>query len=974
MQEPTLSRQKRVLEILEEVLVLEPDRRETYLRRVCAKDPALHEQVRQCLSRTESSFPEKPFEGGLADGDFPGESPDRIGPFRIVRKLGQGGMGTVYQAEQEHPVRRTVAIKVLGAWMQHGEFRRRFLAESQMLAGLNHPNIAKLFDAGTTDQGLPYFVLEYVEGEPLDRYCDRQGFGIHQRLNLFRKICDAVHEAHTHMIVHRDLKPGNILVTAKGEPKLLDFGIAKMLNPSDQPDAMAETASHVRLMTPRYASPEQIRGAPVSLRSDLYALGVVLYELLTGTWPYAPVNESLRELEKAVLNQEPVRPSQALSLTRQKAPKDPAIEGPAFGEDSRRIRRILSGDLDLIVLKNLSKNPSFRYESAAAFAKDIEAHLQGFPIQARKPSLVYTTGRFFRRNKLLAGFLTVLLLLPSTFTVATLLESRKTEAARHRAELEAATAESVVQFLSNTLEMADPVEAKGAEFTVVEMLDRALAALKRGELSEEPEVRSRLLKIMARTYANMGYLEKAAGLMAEVLEQCRSRNDPFATTSALLGVVSTDLVRGEYKLGLERVREATAMARQLPEGRRRTELLAQALNWSGLLLKEEGQLQEARAAYTEALDLRQSLYGPNHAETAESMSNLAAILGDLEEFSRAEELFKQALAASEGSQNVFTRTRPAAMVSLGKMLQRLGRLDEAQTYFEEALSFSEQVFGPDSLYLAPVLNNLGGLFYARGDIERADHYFKRALTIRTRELGEDHPQTIFSLSNYMAILAMRERYDEALGYAHRVLEARLKEWGTDHPLTALAYANVASIYSRTNRNGLALEYNALVLGLRRKVLGELHQGTATTLWKMGTDLAEFGEIELAMDYFRQAHAIRSHNLGPENPRTVATLTQYVRHRNEQGHHQEALDMAWHHLCLLEASLPEGQAMIIEAKAVYASCLVSASRFEEAVPYLETALRDKQTFFGSARAWVVDQLRTCYVQLGREPEEGLEPFH
>ncbi len=411
-----------VEEILNRALDLPPAERAAYVDRVCGSDERLRREVESLLAfdAPDDSFLESPALSSLAD--LPEASADplagrRIGPYQLLREIGRGGMGAVFLAMRDDGhYQKQVAIKVIKRGLDTDFILRRFLSERQILASLDHPNIARLLDGGATQEGLPYLVMEYVEGRPITAYCEAERLPIAERLRLFREACAAVHYAHQHLVIHRDLKPSNILVTADGKPKLLDFGIAKMLDPDVDVYAMEVTATALRMMTPNYASPEQVRGLPVTTASDVYSLGVLLYELLTGHRPYRLKGHSAEEIMRAVLEDEPVKPSTVIRRTEtaEEAASStggaPETLSPTRADEIARLKRSLSGDLDNILLMALRKEPQRRYASVEQFSEDLRRHLEGLPVIAHKDTFTYRSAKFIKRNKVavLAALLIVI--------------------------------------------------------------------------------------------------------------------------------------------------------------------------------------------------------------------------------------------------------------------------------------------------------------------------------------------------------------------------------------------------------------------------------------------------------------------------------------------------------------------------------------------------------------------------------------
>ena len=680
---------RQVFDVLDQALDLPAEGREPFVRRACGGNPALAAEVARLLVQADRESVldtpavefAAPFLHDLppeADESAPGA---RIGAYRILRELAHGGMGTVYLAERaDEQYHKTVALKVLRGWnAENDRSVRRFLEERQMLASLEHPDIAQLLDGGVTADGLPWFAMEYVDGMPIDRYCDSRGLPIEERLELFCRVCAAVQHAHRNLIVHRDLKPANILVTPAGGVKLLDFGIAKMLGGDGASNA--RTATVERLMTPLYASPEQVRGDAISTATDVYALGVLLNDLLTGRDPYLLTTREPLDIVRAVLEREPQPPSAAVLLG-----DDVADRARARGSVVGRLVRRLRGDLDTIVLTALQKEAGRRYGTAEQLEADVRRHLAGLPVTARPDSRLYRAQKFIRRNRLGVGLATGVALLVLAFAVVTAVQSVRIRAQAGRITVERDRAEQVCTFLAGLFQTSDPFAGGGARLTARQILDSGAVRIDR-ELAGQPETRAQMLFEMGRAYFGLGMRDRARRFVETSLAiRRRTSSEPRIVVAQTLDFLGTVLVSQGELDGAERVyREALALRRQL-QGSRHSDV-ARTLNGLAGVLRARGRFRDAdsvsRAAVAideerrddNRLDLAQSLEGRAHAarqladftaavqlygrvltlrrqalsedrpEVAGSVLNLAAALGDAGETARADSLFRYGLAA-----------------------------------------------------------------------------------------------------------------------------------------------------------------------------------------------------------------------------------------------------------------------------------------------------------------------------------------
>src|SRR5215470_5012884 len=574
--------------------------RDLYLTRVCSGDEELRREVLSLIARdTSEDFIQEPIASAALS--FTVEPKDdlteeRIGPYRVTRLIGRGGMGAVYEAERDaEQFQQQVAIKIIKRGMDTDFVRDRFLLERQILASLDHPHIARLFDGGVTQDGLPYFVMEFVAGEPITTYCRRRRLSVNKKLQLFRKVCSAVQHAHQKLVIHRDLKPSNILIAEDGAPKLLDFGIAKLLSP-DVSQSHTRTEAALRLMTPEYASPEQARGQAVATTTDVYSLGVVLYELLTERRPREFKTYLPGEIERAFHGAEIKEPSKVVSRNT---------------GAGARLARSLAGDLDNIVLMAMCKEPERRYQSVEQFSEDIRRHLAGMPVLARKDTFVYRTGKFIRRHKAGVAILALLIVLAVAMAVLAARIARE----RDRANQEAATAQAVTQSLVAMFEVTDPGKARGNVITARELLDQGAKKVVR-ELKNQPAVQAKLLDTIGQLYENIGLHDRAQPQLEEALRlrrQAVGNESPDVATS-LNHLAELTYLKGDYVESESLLREALIMRRKLLGAESRE--VADSLNSLGQLMWKTGKLHEAGLLYRQALDLRRKMYGADHPSVA----------------------------------------------------------------------------------------------------------------------------------------------------------------------------------------------------------------------------------------------------------------------------------------------------------------------------------------------------------------------
>ncbi|HQR35263.1 MAG TPA: serine/threonine-protein kinase, partial [Blastocatellia bacterium] len=726
----TPERYQQVKQVYLEAIDRNPGDRSAWLAQRCGADEALRLEVEALLNESAETAPFLETPPPLPD--FPvlpkRKAADeligqRIGTYKILREIGQGGMGAVYLAERaDEQFRKRVALKLVKRGMDTEEILSRFRHERQILASLDHPNIARLIDGGTTEDGLPYFVMEFIEGQPIDLYCSTQKLGTNERLNLFRTVCNAVHYAHQNLVVHRDLKPSNILVTADGTVKLLDFGIAKILNPDLFPETVLPTKTWERPMTPAYASPEQVRGQAITTASDVYALGVILYELLTGQRPYQFKGYAPHEIAKVVCETEPDKPSTAVVRV---ITVDDTV-GNAATAEADKLRRQLKGDLDNIVLMALRKEALRRYASVEQFSEDIRRHLDGLPVIAREDTFRYRTEKFIARNRLAVAAAAVFALLLAGFLTMTLVQSARVARERDRAERERVKAEKVSSFLVDLFKVSDPDKARGAQITAREVLDKGADKI-RAELKDQPETQATLLHAVGEVYYSMGLYERSAALLEEAVQLRRQT----------LGNDHPDLARS-----------LTALAQSA---------------------FDLGQNDRTETLTREALAIRRKAFGNEHREVAENINDLALLTKLKGDFAAAEPLYREAIAVQRKLSGNDSLDVATPLHNLGVLLSDKKDFVGAEAAEREALEIRRKRLGPDAPDVAMTMHNLASMLRNKGDIAGAEQTLRDTLALRRKIYPEAHPQTALTLHNLGTLLRDQQRYAEAETYLREAL-------------------------------------------------------------------------------------------------------------------------------------------------------------------------------------------------------------
>ncbi len=764
-------------------------------------------------------------------------SQNQIGHYQIVRKLGEGGMGEVYQAEQLEPVRRKVALKLIKRGMDSKEALSRFELERQSLALMKHANIAQIFDGGVSEQGRLYFVMEYVGGIPINKYCDNGCLNTRQRLELFIQVCEGIQHAHQKGIIHRDIKPSNILVEVQDEkpvPKVIDFGVAKATS-AESGDKTASTQIGQIVGTLKYMSPEQVSGVDIDTRTDVYSLGVLLYELLVGVHPVVgrprldekeqPRPMGVEEILRRIREQDPSRPSTQVSTLGESA-EQVARER---GTDPKTLARELRGDLDWILVKALEKDRARRYGSPSELAADAVRHLRNEPIEARPPSTIYRVGKFVRRHRVgvaAAGVVLVALLAGITGTTIGLIRAVRAE---KTASEEAENARQVSNFLVGLFEVSDPSEARGNTITAREILDRGVEKIE-GELEDQPTVKAQMMYTMGRVYQSLSLYEQAQPLLEKALEI--TRNDPgqnrMAVSNSLLQLASLYRQQAKYDEALPLTEEAVAIREEI-FGQEHQDVAAALINL-GRHLRLTGDYEKARVHLERALAIQEKELGPEHLGVAAALVDLGWLFNLMSEYEKAIEIYERALSIYENKLPEDHPTIASTMHDLGVLHNNIGDHIKARAFLEGALAIKEKVYEPDHPQLAISLDSLGTTLWYMSEYTEAKPYYERALAIREKVHGPKHPDVARSLNNLALLLRYLGAHNKALPLYRRALAIKEETLGPDHPDVALALTNLA--YLLSTLTGDINEVSGLLeraLAIREKILGPEHPEVADTL-------------------------------------------------------------------------------------------------------------------------------------------------
>ncbi len=861
---------QRCKEIFQRALELESGERAAFLSQACAEDPETRSRVEQLLEAHQRPLawlaePVLVTASDLWIQELPTVAPGRrIGPFEITSELGRGGAGEVYLARRvDDQYHQQVAIKLIRSDVVTDRAIRRFRRERQILADLEHPNVARLLGGDVTPEGMPYLVMEYIEGEPIDAYCEHLDLSIVARLELFRQVCSAVQYAHRHLVVHCDLKPSNVLITREGDPKLLDFGIARLLAADVVPRRFDASTNLERWrMTPQFASPEQIRGERLTAASDVYSLGVTLYQLLTGHLPYTLEDHSPQELHRVVCEQQPERPSVIVE---------------------KRLRRLLTGDLDNVVMMALRKNPARRYASVEQLSEDLRRHLTGLPVNARKDTLLYRSGKFVRRHRWgVAAATAVLLALLVGLGIANL--------ERTRAEEERTRAETVASFLSGLFQDSDSSSEMSAESLFAAPGTRAARELLLDEgarrvpveLSEQPELQAELMHIIGDAYRNLGSLEKAETQLQGSLE-IRRRTFGVASpqvAASLVRLCLLHLADGDLEDAEARCEEALAIRKAAP-GFSRSEL-AESLNSLALVLQEQGRLEEAEALLRENLRLQRLELPELDRAVTTSLNNLAVVLQERRSFGEAESLLREVLArkieryGTEHLQVVNGRNNLASLLQdLGASTQDPQRTAEAESLYRQALETARALSGEAHPLVATVYYNLGTLLLELERYTEAGERLEAALHIDLQLYGEEHPDVARDL-NSLAFAAYRrgELADAEAGF-RRAVELYRRTLGESHPSFRGVLFSLVTLWLGQGRDAEARP-------LLEATLRTWQQAPPPETWAppqaavmLGGSLLRSGRLAEAETWIREGHAGLCTVLGAQNNLTRQALSSLI---------------------------------------------------------------------------------------------------
>jgi serine/threonine protein kinase len=855
----------RALTLLDELLDLEDAGRAMRLEQIRTEDPALHERVSRLLKVATSDEGSRvlagPVYGELRAAQRESlvrfDSGQIISGYRLLRPIGRGGTSVVWLGERaDGAVKREVAVKLPSFVFTSDTERERFVREKDLLAAMEHTYIARLYDAGIAESGQPFLVLEYVDGKPITAHCDEHRLNIHERLRLFLQVLDAIGYAHSRLVVHRDIKPSNILVDARGQTRLVDFGIAKALGDSGQDDAHLTRHGQV-IGTPHYMSPEQagLAAPDIDTRTDIYSLGAVLYELLCGALPLELHRLTDHEIGQALRDRDPAPPSRRLAQLADAAERA-ALRGASVSE----LRKTLQGDLDLIVMKAIAKDRAARYQTARELAVDIGRYLDRLPVLARPPTVRYVVGRFVRRNRLLVGasaLAFIALLTGSIVATVGLMQARE---AQRRASIEAETSQQVATFLVDLFAVSDPSEARGNTITAREVLDKGAGRIE-SELGDQPAVRSQLLFTIARVYRELGLYRDAMPLAEQSLSLRRAAlpgSTQLADSLDQVGQLHSLLSR--HKDALPFHDEAIAIRQGLDP--RPAGAMSESHALKGVALMQDRQYQPALQSFLEAQRLLQvAIPAATPLQRARLAENIAQSYHYLDRLAEAEPFYRQAIATLRSMQQPDHPVLAESLADLAVLLKDTGRLPESEQLNAEALAIYRKTLGGRHPRVASLLNNIAMQHVAARNLDAALIEIQEALAIDRESLGDNHQETNIVRLNLARIHYRRNELSAAEREIRVVLDTRRDTLPADHLDLGVTLDQLAAVLNKQRRYAEAARAAEEAREILLKAVGPEHSRTASANISLGNALCGLRRFEESEAALLSAHDVAAKSRG-----------------------------------------------------------------------------------------------------------------
>jgi serine/threonine-protein kinase len=931
---------KKIQSLFEKALEFNSAERKNFLKSECGDDKELFNEVVSLLVADEKEH--SIFSGSATnfvavdDETIDGKT---FGNYKAMNKIGSGGMGSVYLAERIDGVfQQKVALKVVNPGMNSQEIITQFEEERQILARLQHPHIARLLDGGISELGLPYFTMEYVIGKPITEYCDEENLTIEERLELFKKVCEAVLYAHQNLVIHRDIKPSNILVQDDKTVKLLDFGIAKVFEENEQQKFLTRTG--MRVLTPQYASPEQVKGDPVTTATDIYSLGLILYQLLAGCPPYEVKSTSALEMERIICLTEPQKPSTMISKifssasdSTQKASLD--LISRKRTTTIPKLKKRISGDLDNICLMAIRKEPGRRYSSIAQFIADIDNHLTGLPIIARKSTAVYRTKKFIQRHKVGVVITSLAVLI---IAIVTIFYTIQLAEERDRAQLEAEKAKKVSEFLASIFKVSDPELSRGETITARELLDNGVKRIQ-SELSDQPEVLANMLGVTGNVYKSLGLYKNALVL----LQKAYSINDSVLGSSSpevaksMNDLANLNFAMGEYESAIEKFDKAL-QKRKIIYGEKSLEA-AESMNDLAMVLRQEGDYKLSEKLLSASLSIRKKLLASETPEVAQSLNNLALLKQDMGQYNKSKILFEESLKINE---KIYGKIHPSVTETIGnlaKLLQQMGEYEEASKLFNETLAVDKKLYGEVHPLISTDLYNIASNTKLMGDLNSAEKLYSEVLELDKKLLGEAHPYIALDMNNLAIILSDKNDYTKAERLYKESLALNKKIYGNEHPEIATTLSNLGVMYYQWGKYSLAepLLKSALDMGI--KLLGENHPYVVRSLNNYAYVFFLQKRYNKAVKLYRKSLGLRIKMLGEDHPHTADSFLDLGEVLIETEEYQEAEENLTRGLEALKKKLPADHWNISFAESLLGNCYSREGKYEQAEKLLLGAYKN-----------------------------------
>ncbi len=931
----------RVWEVFHAAREVPVSQRDAWLREALAQEPELLGEVQTLLDADgqDSMLDRSPFVSEQV------EVPERIGPYRITELIGVGGMGKVFLGKRDDDVfEQQVAIKLADNVTADESWLQRFDSERRILASLNHPNIARLYDGGTSEHGLPYLIMEYVDGVRITEHCESKRLNLDQVLELFIALCDAVQHAHQKLVIHRDIKPANVMVTQGGDPKLLDFGIAKLTN---QRKVTQATERFGPAVTPEYASPEQIDGQALTTATDVYSLGALLYRLLTGTVPLELSQDGLlAHLER-------------LRDTTPQLPSDAIRSDHYLNRLERNLRRRLRGDLDRIVMMALRKEPERRYASAAAMAVDIQRAQAALPVSARPDSIRYRISRFIARHPFGSVAAVASMVLISGFAIYSQHQANALSDALHDAELARQRAQSTADFLVGIFRDADPSVTEQRDITARELLHLGEARMQR-ELVDQPELRLNLMGTLGQVYANISEYDSALPLLQAAVQE-RKQSGQLEKADLL----ELELALAQVMFDLEQFDQAQSQVEALiPRMRSASEippdLLVRAIALRVAILGAQGNSAAALEAAEVLLAEEMARYGTQHPATADAHIVLGQQFYRAGEYARATDHLRAALRIHEKTFGAGALATGKAYRKLGDAQLRLGDFVAAEASYLASLDIFSEVFGRKHKLVAQNLYALSGLYAEKGAYEQAQTTGLESAQLFAAIYGTDNAEYAKALNNVALALQQTGALEEAAAHYHTIATIYERVFGPAHWNVAVVRNNLGLVLRDQDQWDAAATEFSRALEILEAAYGAEHPNLAYALTNLGGVRHIQGDFESAESHFARAANIRRNHLPPDHPTIATTLSDWARLRLDQGRVDDARSMLSQAVATRQDKFGLADWRTAESQLLHFAAQTAPEPITEDV---EEALGNFLCYF-DARHWRTRILQRLLTQRGR----------